>query len=159
VKRLIIFLLILSVAVSVTACAQSEETSYDFYYLRTPETIRHGEADGVIAPVSRDFSSPDAKLDYLLQLYLDGPAEDDFYSLIPNGTYLLKSFWEEDTLVLVFSREFSTLDNMQLTLAGACLSATCAELTGAQRIKILSGDNTYHFDLNQFTFLEVSTDQ
>lgn len=158
-KRLMILLMILSLSLSAAGCAQPKENTCSFYYLRTEETIRHGYTDGLIAPVTRVLSTPDAQLDYLLQLYLDGPTEENFLSPIPKGTYLLKTLWDGETLILVLSREFSTLDNISLTLAGMCLCATCEGLTGAEHIQIRSGDMTYDFNLNQFTFLDASTGQ
>ena len=142
-----------------SGCSQPEESSYTFYYLRTADTIQYGREDALIAPVTRSIAGQDSGLSYLLQLYLEGPSEEGYYSPIPKGTYLLSSLWEDDTLVLVLSREFSTLTNMDLTLAGACLTATCHDLTGAERIQVRSGDSIYDFDINNYTFLDQSTGQ
>lgn len=156
-KRLIC--LILFLVFSLTGCAKPQEDTCQFYYLRTAETIRYGQEDALIAPVSREITGQDSSLDYLLQLYLDGPSESNFISPFPRSTYLLSILWEEDTLVLVVSREFSTLEEMDLTLAGACLAATCHKLAGAEQIQVRSGDNVYEFDLHNFAFLDGSTDQ
>ena len=156
-KRWILFLCALSL-LCLTGCSQQEESRFDFYYLRTSDTIRYGQEDALIAPVSRDITGQDPGLDYLLQLYLESPAPEGYHLPIPNGTYLLSTLWEEDTLVIVLSREFSTLDKMELTLAGACLSATCHNIAGTERIEVRSGDTVYEFDLQNFTFLDASTE-
>ena len=158
-KRLILCLAALSLLLCLAGCSDQEENNCNFYYLRTSDTIRYGREDAIIAPVSRNISGQNADLSYLLQLYLEGPSEEGFRSPIPQGTYLLSTLWEEDTLILVFSREFSVLSNIELTLAGACLTATCHDLAGAERIQIRSNDQIYDFDLHNFTFLEVSTGQ
>ena len=105
------------------------------------------------AEVLEDFDGP---LDVILQLYLSGPADENFRNPIPKGTYLLSTILREDRLDIVMSREFSSLDGMQLTLAGACLAATCHDLTGMEKIQVRSGDNIYDFDLNSFVFLDES---
>lgn len=158
-KRLILCLICFALLLSLAACVNPEENSCNFYYLRTGENIRYGLEDGFIAPVNREISGHNAELIYLLQLYLEGPVEEGYLSPIPNGTYLLSTLWEENTLVLVLSREFSTADNMTLTLCGACLAATCHNLTGAERIEVRSGDAVYHFALSDYTFVDNSTGQ
>ena len=158
-KQHIVFLMILFLLLSICGCAQTDENERSFYYLRTAETIRYGQSDAIIAPVSRNITGEDASLDYLLQLYLKGPTEEGYVSPIPKGTYLLSSLWNEDTLVLVLSREFSTLDGIGLTLAGACLTATCHDLTGAEAIEVRSADEIYKFNLTDYAFLDGSTGQ
>lgn len=155
-KRLILLVLALTLLFACSACAAETEPQPKFYYLRTEETILYGEAQGFIAPVTRELSR-DMDLDMILQLYLNGPVEEDFRNPIPKGTYLLSAILREDRLDIVMSREFSTLDGMQLTLAGACLSATCYDLTGVEKIQVRSNDNIYDFDLNSFIFLDENT--
>jgi spore germination protein GerM len=154
-KRFACFALILFLLLSCAACTAETETPPKFYYLRTEETILYGEAQGFISPVVRDLPQG-MSLDAALQLYLDGPTEENFYTPIPKGTYLLSTISKEDHIVIVLSREFSTLDGIQLTLAGACLAATCHELTGIGKIHVRSGENIYDFDLNSFVFLDDS---
>lgn len=155
-KRLIPLLLSLVLLLSLAGCADTEENTHTFYYLRTRETLNHGAEDALIAPVEREISVEDPQLSYLLQLYLDGPSRENYYSPIPKGTYLLSTLWEGDTLIIVLSREFATLDNVHLTLAGACLTATCHSLTGAESIRVLSNEQTYDFALSDFTVLDDS---
>ena len=155
-KKLICFFLALSLVLLFCGCAESEDNTCSFYYLRTQDTIAYGREDALIAPVSRELTGQNAELNYILQLYLDGPVEEEYWSPIPRNTYLLSSLWYEDTLVLVLSREFSALDNMQLTLAGACLTATCHDLTGAEKVQVRSGESIYEFDLNNYSFLDSS---
>lgn len=155
-KRLTCLLLALLMLSSLAGCTQPPETVCDFYYLRASDTISHGSEDALIAPVTRELSGQNAELNYLLQLYLDGPVEEGYRSPIPRNTYLLSSLWDGDTLVIVLSREFSTLDNMQLTLAGACLAATCYDLVGAEKIQVRSGESVYEFDLSNYSFLDLS---
>jgi spore germination protein GerM len=155
-KQLTCLILILSLFLTFAGCVGETEDPPKFYYLRTEETILYGEEQGFIAPVVREFSR-DVALDTALQLYLDGPSEEGYYNPIPKGTYLLSTIPREDRMVIVLSREFSTLDGIHLTLAGACLAATCHDLTGMEKIQVRSADNIYDFDFNSFVFLDDST--
>ena len=156
-KKFLILILVFALLLTVSGCGNRAKNSCTFYYLRTADAIPYGSADALMAPVTLEISGQNAQLGYLLQLYLDGPAESGCYNPIPSGTYLLSTLWEEDVLVLVMSREFTTLENMQLTLAGACLAATCHSLAGAERIQVRSGDHVYRFNLNDYVFTDDST--
>lgn len=158
-KRMIPLFLCLCLLLSLGACAGNDTNRYTFYYLRTGDTIRYGYEDALVAPVTREISGQDPGLSYLLQRYLEGPVEEGYHSPIPKGTYLLSTLWADGTLVLVLSREFSTANGITLTLCGACLAATCHDLTGADRIEIHSGDAVYTFALTDFNFIDNSTDQ
>ena len=158
-KRWILFLAALSLLLYLTGCSGQEERNCRFYYLRTAENIRYGQENGLVAPVDREISDQNAELNYLLQLYLEGPVEEGYVSPIPKGTYLLSILWNEDTPVLVLSREFSAANNITLTLCGACLTATCHDVTGAERIEVRSGDDVYHFALSDYTFVDNSNGQ
>ena len=155
-KRSILFLLILCLLFSLLGCRSEQENSAYFYYLRSTESIRYGQPDALVAPVKREISDQNAELEYILQLYLDGTTDENYRNPFPQGTYMLSTLWHEDTLVLVLSREFSTLEGIRLTLAGACLTATCSRLAGAQQIQVRSGDQIYDFSIDDFTFLDSS---
>jgi len=152
-KRMISFLLLLTAVLSCSACTGEPSTQPSFFYLRTEDTIAYGREDALVVPVPRDIP-PDGDLEKLLQRYLNGPGEENLRNPFPKGTYLLSILTQDDTLVLVVSREFSTLDGIQLTLAGVCLAATCNDLTGYQKLQVRSGENIYDFDLNDFAFAD-----
>ena len=158
-KRLFPLLLCITMLLSFPGCVGKDETTYTFYYLRTAETIRYGDADALVAPVTREISGENPGLSYLLQRYLDGPVEEGYLSPIPKGTYLLSTLWADGTLVLVLSREFSTAQGISLTLCGACLAATCYDLAGAEQIEVYSGEEVYQFNLSDYTFIDTSTGQ
>lgn len=155
-KRNILILLILCLLFSLWGCHSEQEHSAQFYYLRTAESIRYGQPDALVAPVNREISDQNAGLEYILQLYLDGPSGENYRNPFPQGTYLLSTIQNEDTLILVLSREFSTLEGIRLTLAEACLAATCSRLTGTQQFQVRSGDRIYDFSIDEFTFLDNS---
>lgn len=154
-KQYLVLLLTLGILLSCAACGAGEEAPPTFYYLRTDESIRYNAPDALVAPVTQELSW-DVPLSEMLQLYLQGPGEENYRSPVPMGTRLLRLTQEKDVLVLELSGEFSTLDSIQLSLAGACLAATCHTLAGYEAIEVRSGANIYKFDLNDFVFLDVS---
>jgi len=154
-KQCLVLLLTLCILLSCAACGAGEEAPPTFYYLRTDDTTRYGQADALVAPVTRELSW-DVPLSEMLQLYLQGPGEDDYRSPVPMGTRLLRLTQDKDVLVLELSGEFSALDGIQLSLAGACLTATCHTLAGYEAIEVRSGANIYEFHLNDFVFLDTA---
>ena len=157
-KRIIPIALLLTLTLCCLGCQSENDTQHAFYYLRTEETIAYGKEDALIAAVPQEFG-PDMELDTIVQLYLDGPVEENLRSPFPRGTYLLSVTTQNDTLTLILSREFSTLDGIQLTVASACLTATCRDLTGFEKIQVRSGEKIYDFDINSFVFLDTSPEQ
>lgn len=157
-KRIVFLLLVLSLTLSCLGCHGETESQYAFYYLRTDSTIAYGQEDALITAHLPELGSG-VELDTMLQLYLDGHMGENMRSPFPRGTYLLSVATENDTLKLVLSREFSTLDGIHLTLAGACLTATCRDLTDFEKIQVRSGDKIYDFDINSFVFLDTSAEQ
>lgn len=153
-KRFFIAIFVVCLSVSLCACAYESEESYSFYYLRSEETIDYGSVHGLIAPVEREIAGQNAGVNYVLRLYLEGPLSEEFVSPFPAGTYLRTTYWEDNILTIVLSEEFSTLTNIQATLAGACLCATCHELTGAEQIQIVSGDQSYIYSISDFLYVD-----
>ncbi len=154
-KKTIVCLAALLLLLSLTACRKTEERSYNLYYLRSSDTVLFGEADAIVAPVKRQISGQSAGLTYLMQLYFEGPTEEGFHSPFPQGTRLIHAQLEDNLLVLEVTAQFSQLENIRLTLAGACLAATCHELTGAETVQVICGEETYHFNRSDYTFLDV----
>ena len=157
-RRVILFLLLLSLALSCMGCHPDTGSQLTFYYLRTDSTIAYGQEDALITAHFPELDA-DVELDTMLQLYLDGHMAENMRSPFPRGTYLLSVAAEGDTMTLVLSREFSTLDGIQLTLAGACLAATCRDLAGYEKVQVRSGEKIYDFDMNSFILLDSSPEQ
>ena len=153
-KRLFSLLISLSILLSLAACGEPDENKYTFYYLRPQSAIQYGQQDQLVVPVTQEIS-PDSMLpEELLRLYMTGPMDEGCVSPFPKGTYLLTILPREDMLVIVVSREFSSLEGIHLTLAGACLTATCHALSGYERIQVRSGEEIYDFDFNSYIFLD-----
>lgn len=154
-KQRSMLLLLLVLLLASAGCRDNRENTHRFYYLRSSDTIVYGQSDGLIAPLNREIADQSADLNYLLRLYFEGPTEEGFQSPFPGGTALLRSSLDSEVLTLEVSGQFASLENIQLTLAGACLTSTCHELTGAQTVVVLCGENSYRFHCRDYEFLDV----
>ena len=154
-KKLSLLLAAALLMLSFSGCKGTEDNHFHFYYLRTSDTISFGQSDALVAPVSRQISGQSSDLTYLLQLYFEGPSEEGFESPFPGGTRLFSARLEGKLLILEVSEPFSQLENIQLALAGACLTATCQELAGVETVQVLCAEESYQFYRSDYTFLDV----
>ena len=132
--------LILSALIVFSFAGCKKETKVDFYYPRTE--IQYGISDGVIASESRELSGENLNLEYLLKLYLEGPVSQGLRNPFPAGTALLSVTLENKLLTLTLSESFGKLENMDYTIACACLATTGFALTDVDTITILSGSTS-----------------
>lgn len=142
-KRSISFLMILSIMLALCGCSFGQRSSEDhvtFYYCRTE--YAYGTEDGVIAGEDRDVTGHTGDLSYLLPLYLVGPLDEELISPFPARTQLVSMESQEDSLLLALSDTSGSLSDSQFSLACACLTMTCLELTNAAEVIITSGQRT-----------------
>ena len=149
------FLAIFTLLMILAGCQDSEENTYSFYYVRTADSIMFGQSDALIAPVNRTFSGQHSDLSYLLQHYFEGPTEEGFETPFPKGTRLIRVRMDGNLLIAEVTTHFLALENIRLTTAGACLTATCYELTGAESVQVVCGNETFLFHRSDYTFLDV----
>lgn len=140
----------------------SEKDSITFYYQRAE--FLYGEEDSVIASETREASGHAADLSYLLSLYLAGPLDEGLVSPFPRGTRLLSVQEEDDTLLLEISDTEDSLSESRFSLACACLTMTCLELSAAGNVIITSGERTItmtrdSFLLSDGTVPETTTEE
>ncbi|MBQ8621711.1 MAG: GerMN domain-containing protein [Oscillospiraceae bacterium] len=136
-KRLIILLLCFLLTLS--ACAQPNPAQdirdpVSFFYLRT--AFSYGQQDAVIVCEQREADGHREDLEYLLSLYIQGPIGEGLESPFPSGLRLIEAAVLEDTVFVTLSSRFSTLSDMDMTLACACLTKTCLSLTDARQVTI-----------------------
>ena len=157
-KRNSLFLgcLILLNLLILSGCFNADKYSAKFYYPRNPDFYEFGTAEGVITSEKRNFPSPASDPEYLLRLYLDGPISENLVSPFPEGTKLLDFRLSEQNLSIVLSSEFSVLEDMDLTIASACLTKTCFQITGAEQLVLICENNTLCYTRESFLFLDDS---
>lgn len=171
-KRLICGVLLIGILLSFNGCQLPEKTSEDtvtFYYLREEylreeisqgEITDYGENDSVIGDEKRDVQGYTGNLEYLLLLYLRGPADAALASPFPDGMKLVEAELEGDTLRIVLGPSWGSLNNLEKALACACLTMTCLDLTDAVQVQIIteedlaSGEKPIVMDQSSFLLLD-----
>ena len=137
-RKTIVLLLLGAILLSLGACGSSLKEPVSFYYLRNPNTIVYGSADGLVAPEQREAAGHVGDLEYLLTLYLGGPLDDRLVSPIPEGVTLENLVIRQKNLILVLSSQFAELTDVELTAACVCIATTCFSLTDVDEVTILS---------------------
>ena len=120
-------------------CGQRLKEPVTFYYLNANF---EEDMSTVILSEQREASGHRHDLSYLMALYLMGPTEEDLRSPIPRGTRIYTSAYSEDSVELNLSDTDKTLTDSEFSLACACLSLTCLDLTEAQSVTISSGSRS-----------------
>lgn len=122
----------------------------EFYYLRS--TFVYGAEDGVITSETRESSGHGGDLQYLLSLYLRGPLDEKLVSPFPDCR-IVEIRRDSKALRLTFDAAFAQLEDIDLTLACACLAKTCFGLSDAHQIKIDAeapdGNSAFSITLNR----------
>ena len=152
-RILILFLTVLFIPL---AGCQKESVQLEHpvtvYYKRAEPT--HGTADSVIASTMIEGKGHENDYDYLLSRYLKGSDNPLFTRTFPRGTTLVSFKVDALTAKIVLGYYFSSLSDMDLTIACVCLARTVMELTGCQEV-IISAENT---QLNGQNFIVLSAD-
>lgn len=148
-KRFLVVILALLLALPLTACQSAPAQSGTFfYYLRTETSFD----DSIFAPEGRDLSSLGGDLTAMLDLYCAGPVQDGLESPLPPGTSVRSHTLTQDTLTLHFDAGLAQLEGIDLTIAAGCLARTFLPLTGATKLTLTAEGAL----LNSQTALELT---
>lgn len=137
-KRICALALVLCLLLSLSACFATEDqpkAPVCFYYLRSEPT--YWESDSVIASEEREAYGHTGDLNYLLLLYLRGPASVELSSPFPSGTRLAE--WQQagDTLTIILDGfPLTEQSSLQTTIACACLAKTCFSLADITSVRV-----------------------
>ncbi len=126
-----------------TGCGQLGERIKEpvtFYYLRAE--YAYSTDSGIIGSEEREASGHKDNLSYLMALYLIGPSEEDLVSPIPRGIRFLSAEQTDTRVELKLSDTANVLTDAEFSLACACLTLTCLDLTGAETVTINSGSRS-----------------
>lgn len=150
-RRLTSLVLIAALALALPGCSLVKDSVKDpiiFYYQRAD--FLYGETDSVIASETREASGHAGDLYYLLSLYLAGPLDEGLTCPFPRGTKLLSVQQEDNTLLLEISNTGDTLSASRFSLACACLTMTCLELSTAEEVTVTSGERSITMTRDSF---------
>ena len=125
-----------------------------FYYLSTEYTF--GSNSGVIAAEEREASNHRQDLTYLLALYLMGPANEDHRSPLPAGTRIINPEQNGSIITMELVNSVRKLSDADLSLACACLTLTCLDITDATEVSITYGEQTVTMHQDSLTLVDDS---
>ena len=146
-KRLWCFLMVFCLIFS--GCSFSGERIKEpvtFYYVR--ENYQK-DMDQVIASEVREAAGHRDDLAYLLALYSMGPASEELTSILPGNTGLTLTEYLDESIILTLSEQAEPLTDGDFTLACACISLTCMELSDIQSVTLICGERTITIRENQ----------
>lgn len=153
-KKLLSLLLILCLLL--TGCmnqSNSYITELKFYYPLQTADYTMGAA--YVQPESREGAGMDKSLTNMLNQYLKGPVDPITYRMPFQYNTQVESISRNSKMLdITLSRGFATYTGLELTIACACLTMTCLELTDAEVIRIRAKDAT----LDGAEFIEMSKD-
>lgn len=149
-----IFCLILPICLLLCGCGERIKEPVTFYYLRS---AYQEDMSDVIASEEREAGGHREDLAYLLALYLMGPSEEGLESPLPKGTKIFTVSETDEGILLHISDTTETLTDLQYSLACACLSMTCLELTDAPQVTIASGERSVTMSHDTLTLYDGST--
>lgn len=132
---------ILLCAMLLSGCmSHAFEDSASFYYRR--KEFQHHAASPVIAAEQREVTGHRQDLEYLLKLYLMGPLDEHLSSPLPAGVRLLSVTAEGSNLIVELTDTGRSLNDAAFSLACACITMTCRELTNATTVTVVSGSRS-----------------
>lgn len=125
-------------------CQNNSNDSYTkpayFYFPRSDISI--DDQTEVIVQEVRDGSELKS-IEELLQVYLEGPKDNDLYSPFPTEGTILDCKVTGDRIYLSLSKHYNHMTGLQLTLATSCLTLTLLDcISGSTTVEIhISADD------------------
>ena len=126
-----------------------------FYYQRAEYLF--GEENGVIAPEERDGTGHITDMNYLLRLYLTGPHSEDLVSPFPADVQLSSVRTGQNIVTVTLTGSPDALSEASKTIACACLTLTCLDMSGEDSVMIFWGEDIITMDRNCLTLFDSST--
>ena len=157
-KFFIILSCVLAVVLLISLSVPYEENknTVNFYYVR--QDFGYGAPEGVIGPEAREVGEHQNDLNYLLALYLEGPMDKTLLSPFPEKAaqiFTVKSVG--NALHIELSDLSATMTDGEFSLACACLTKTCLEVTKAQAVQVTSGQRSLRMTAANIVFYDEST--
>lgn len=139
-KKIILFLILLSIAIPFSGCGYTQSETVSFFYPRA--SYFYDRPDGIISTEERDASGHTEDTQYLLLLYLMGPSNQNLVSAFPSNTRLISGSINGNRMLVNLSDSSDSLSDAEYSLACTCLALTCMKATGTEEIIITSGSRT-----------------
>lgn len=111
----------------------------------------------VIASEQREASGHSGDLPYLLALYSMGPTSDGLVSPLPTGSRIT-SAREDSQVRLDLGISVETMSDIEFSLACACLTLTCLEISDAEEVSIQCVDRVRTLDRASLTLYDSTAE-
>lgn len=152
-KRTICFLLILCLLLSgCSVIGERLKEPVTFYYLCSEYQEK---LCCVITSEEREASGHSQDLSYLLQLYLMGPVSDECRLPLRAGTQIQNITMKEARIEIQLSDTASTLSDIDFSLACACLTLTCLDVTDAESVTLKCGSRASTMSRDTLTLYDT----
>ena len=138
-KRYLCCILIALLIITSTGCRSNSDNfkePVNFYY--TSATVSFFESDSVIASEVRETADYKGNILDTLNSYLRGPVSDKLTSPFPVELKVISTEQKDNTIIILFNKQFSSLTGLNLTIACSCICATVVELTGCETVEFKS---------------------
>lgn len=147
----------LCVIILLCGCAVSGERIKEpvyFYYVKNELDYR--SANGVIACEEREASGHRDNLAYLLALYQMGASSEELRLPFPERTVISIEEQTNQEIKLVLNHEAFDMSDAEFSLACACLTLTCTELTDAERVTVTCDQRSVSMTRESITLVDSS---
>lgn len=146
-KRLI-FLILFSFLM-LTGCTFAGERIKEpvtFYYVRDNY---QKDMSQVISSEIRESAGHRDDISYLLALYSMGPSSDELQSTLPRNTKITLKEYRDEEIILELSESAADMTDSDFTLASACISLTCMDLSDIRQVTLVCGDRNITIQKDQ----------
>ncbi len=158
-KNCIPWILSALIVLGLPGCAREPkyERPVTFYY-RTA-ALSHDAGSRTILSETRESAHLNT-VEEILQVYLAGPESETLRSPFPGGIEIVEFAVWDGTAYVILSGGFAELSGLALVMACACLTMTCLELSGAEKVCIsaenalLDGEKSIIMDRNSLLLLD-----
>ncbi len=141
-KRFVCLFLVLIFLFTLCSCGISGNIKDEgtFYYRRSD--FLYGKDSSVMAAETKDITGHADDLSYLVALYLLGPTEKALVSPFPRNAKLLSAQMDGQSIMIELSDMGRLMTDAEFSLACACLTLTCLDLTDGTQVTVTSADRS-----------------
>ena len=159
-KKWIAALLTMISLLSLAACQKETPPPQGpaFYYCANE--VQYSMDSVTIQAEYRQNAAAD-NLQQMLVKYFAGPSSEELRSPFPSDMKLVEVSQDGDTIYVTVSDALSTISGLELTLACGCITMTCMDFTGAEKVVIsvrdglLGGQKSITMDANTLLLLDT----
>ena len=151
--RRILSVIMLVALISGCSLSNHTDSKVSFYYSRSDFSF--GTEDSIIVSEQRDIAGHEGEMFYILSLYLMGPLDESLTARFPRGTRPVRYSIQNGIPNIELTSVDKSLSDGEFTLASSCLAMTCMELTGYDRITVISGSRKITLGMSDLLLLDI----